>query len=528
MPSPSAVEVRDDDGERVPLPGVRRFEWPEPPAPARATLRRSPPPDSSGVVPGDSMIWYQWADDPRGGRRHEPRRTRALPRSTDLLATSRERPNVRLCFTFDPPQLKDAEDHPVRVWISAPRGRDAGIENSPMANPSAFRRLPDLIPGLPRFGTDLPAPPGVARLARPGAHRAGEWQQAWGGRRWGGIVVSARGYPEIRVLQVAAHERWLGEDEVARVLLGALRRRHFWPHFTMSGRPALTDIQRDAIVHVAATTLLEQARHGGHTPAYPLWSSYLRLLTKPAFLEALAEVPPSQQGIDFEPDQPEDHSEGIGKQLALADAQLHGGATADPFTTAAELDIGAFRVRRVAAALAGGWRAWDGLLDADRRAYEHEALRRLRPRSEWSPRTVREIALELAQTDGYDSLSLLLPQEREEYEDRAADEFARRNRLREMRTVIRVALDGAGVTRSRRAVEQFVARHANDTEDRLRIAARIYLERRGALPEPASGRRGTTLADPSSGLTHHAPGDGGRRAGEGRSPGDRAPHSGPL
>jgi hypothetical protein len=418
----------------------------------------------------------------------------SLPQSTDLLATHQTNRRWRLCFTIGPPQPHGPSGRPVPIWVAGRRDTDADVKAVLAAGPAAFRPVRALVPGLAMFETDLPAPPVLARLSRPGRHRAQCWQTARGAPRWSAIVVSARGYPDLRVLQVALHERWLAEDDAARAMTGALQRTHFWGG--SSGGQALTAPQREfldaVLIAAAALALTEQARNGRHTPTYPLWRPYLRLLVKKELVElwALGKGPGGdQESAGSESDSDEAADVVSRAEQTMADAQLHGGPTTDAFIKPPEPEIPDSSIRRTAAALAGGWHEFNRLPGEERRTHEHYALGKLEERSRWNPRTLRDAARQLARADGHESLSVLSSQEREVYEDWAVRELQRRRDLRELRQAMLSALDSGGVMISRRAVEQFVARHADDSAEQRRAAVRAYLAQRGIRLIAAVGRR---------------------------------------
>jgi hypothetical protein len=419
--------VRDGAGEEVPWEDAEQFFV------GRAGLWRLPA-DASGVVPG---LWNKWADGPR--RRAHP--GGHYPFNTDLGVSSLANPRISLLLSTGPPT-----DPRARMWIG--RSRDGAIE-SPFGSDGTlgphFQQVPSIVDGLPRYKTDLPAPASLDRLARPGRHRAQSWQAAWGGQRWGGIVISARGYPDVRILQVAIHERWVAEDEVRRVLAESLRKTRFWG-WSPESRAVIAAEDADALILSATDQLVEQVKRGYHVPAYPIGRSYLRLLIRKD-LAALANgssrtrFPLSLDELgDAEGDQQGDR--------ATRPRGLPG-----PGTTS--------------------------MLDGSR-ADPPEA-------SPWSDRHLRRVTAQLAQKDGYRSLTLLTSEERRGYEAGAIEELSERHRLRVMRESIGNLLVERGVTVTREAIRQFVALHKGETPEELMRSASRYLERprrRSAKPSP--------------------------------------------
>ncbi|MGD0862058.1 MAG: hypothetical protein ABSA21_04790 [Candidatus Limnocylindrales bacterium] len=419
MPGMFAVTVLDDAGKEVPWEGAEQFVH------GRGVFWRLPP-DASGVLPG---LWNKWADGPR--RRAHP--GGRYPYNTDLLATCKADPRISLLFAIGPPSVRGAQ-----IWTQSSCGLDLGVE-SPFGPDGkiepAFRQVPSSIPGLPRYETDLPAPPSLDRLARPGRHRAASWQGAWGGRVWGAIVVSARGYPDLRVLQVALHENWTTEGDVRRAIAESLARTRFWGS-SADGHAMICRDDADALILSAVDQLIRQVKRGHHTPAYPIGRSYLRLLIRKD-LAALADRSADAQSslpLD-EPGNEEDDQEG--------DRHLgHGGPLRSGTTS---------------------------LLDG-RPANQPET-------SPWSDRNLRRVTARLAQNDGHPSLTLLTPEERRGYENRAIDELRERHRLGEMREAIRELLDKRGVTLTPEAIQQFVARHRGEASDELNRSVWAYLAR---------------------------------------------------
>jgi hypothetical protein len=424
MPGMFAVTVRDDAGKDIPWEGAEQFVY------GRAGFWRLPA-DASGVVAG---LWYKWADPPR--RRARP--GRRYPFNTDLLATRKTDERIGLLFSVGPPTARGAQ-----IWIAGSRD---GAGESPFGPAGTigpdFRQVPSIIPGLPRYETDLPAPASLDRLARPGRHRAQSWQAAWGGRTWGGIVVSARGYPDLRVLQVAIHKRWVSEDEAARVLAESLRRTRFWG-WSSGDRVVIGADDAEAVILSATDQLIEQAKRGHHTPAYPIGRSYLRLLTRKD-MAALADRSSGRQ-----PSLPSD-------ALGDKEADLQGDR----------------RRRHRGLPVPGTTRLLDGTL-ADKPAA-----------SPWSERHLRRVTARLAQEAGYPSLTLLTLEERRGYEARAIEELRERDRPRELRQSIRELLAQRGVTLTPEAIQQFVARHRDEPPAELMRSVSRYLER----PRRRSGK----------------------------------------
>jgi hypothetical protein len=429
LPDRYAGQVCDDAGDPVPLDGAV-FRWV-----GRAGLWFLPPPDASGVQPG---VWYEWSDVGTPLTRSQRRPGGRYPRSTALLARYRADPQVALFFTLGPPTRRG-----VQFWIGMPRGWDAGVA-SPFGSDGslgpAFRRAPSVIAGVDHYVTDRPAPPEVDALSRPGAHRARQWEHAHGGRIWGGIVVSVRGYPEVRVLQVAVHEGWIGSEEAYPALQAALGRRRLWARIAPG--------EEDALINAATIVLITQAEAGQHTPSYPIGRPYLRRL--------------------------------VHKELAIADRSAAAADLADGSSDEWPSN-------------AGSHGPVDARVGLDGEPFDQPAT------SPWSDRQVRRMTARLAQEAGYPSLTLLTREARRRYEDQATTLLRKRQRLRELRSAIRTALAKAGVPRSRRAVELFVAQHAHDTEDELWAAVRAYLEQRGVGlgpparaigPRPAGARGG--------------------------------------
>jgi len=331
------------------------------------------------------------------------------------------------------------------MWIG--RSRDGAIE-SPFGPDGTlgphFRQVPSIIDGLPRYETDLPAPASLDRLARPGPHRAQSWEAAWGGQRWGGIVISARGYPDVRVLLVALHERWIAEDEVRRVLAESLRRTRFWG-WSPGNRAVIATDDADALILSAADQLIKQVKRGNHVPSYPIWQSYLRLLIRKD-LAALA-----------------DRSSGARSPLSLDELGD------------AEDDLGGDRATRHRGLPRPGTTSMLDGTPADR----PEA-------SPWSQRHLRRMTASLAQRDGHPSLTLLTPEERRGYEARAIEELGERHRLRELRQSINDLLARRGVTLTPEAIQQFVARHVDEPPAELMRSVSRYLERpRGRPGKPS-------------------------------------------
>ncbi len=58
-----------------------------------------------------------------------------------------------------------------------------------------------------------------------------------------------------------------------------LRRTHFWP-WSSRGRVVVAPDDEDDLITSATVQLIEQARQGGHTPAYPVGLAYLRRLVR--------------------------------------------------------------------------------------------------------------------------------------------------------------------------------------------------------------------------------------------------------
>jgi hypothetical protein len=216
MPDRYAGHALDDAGREIPLDGAE-FRWV-----GFGGFWFLPPPDASGVQPG---VWWEWADawEPLTQSRQHP--GGRYPRSTGLKVTYRADPRVVLFFTLGPPTRRG-----VKSWIGMSRGWDGGVV-SPFGPDGqvgpAFRRAPSVISGVDHFVTDQPAPPEFDALSRPGAHRALQWERAYGGRTWGGISVGVRGYPDLRILQVALHEGWITRTAAYRGLRDGLRRTPF-------------------------------------------------------------------------------------------------------------------------------------------------------------------------------------------------------------------------------------------------------------------------------------------------------------
>ena len=354
MPDRYAGPVVDDAGCRVPIDGAefRRV--------GRAGFWFLRPPDASGVQAGGvDDVWYQWTDAWEVLTRSRRRPGGRYPRSTVLLALSRADPQIALTFTLGSPARRG-----VQSWIAMPRGWDGGVP-SPFGPDGqlgpAFRRAPGVIAGVDHYVTDLPAPPEVDALSRPGAHRAAQWERAHGGRQWGGITVSVRGYPDLRVLQVALHERWISDEEAYPALQAALRRTHFWPRIAPG--------EEDALIDAATLALIEQVKTGQHTPSYPIGKPYLRLLTKKDLAVA-------------------DHSRGARPPLArrALDEEDAGTLEADPGSDR--------NLRRVASALAAaaGYPSLTLLTPSERRDYETQAMNILHARRRL--RTLRQLLRE--------------------------------------------------------------------------------------------------------------------------------------
>ncbi len=95
-----------------------------------------------------------------------------------------------------------------------------------------------------------------------------------------------------------------------------------------------------------------------------------------------------------------------------------------------------------------------------------------------SERSLRREAKALAEADGFDGLWDLEPEEREGYRNAAVTKLAARQRLRDERRLLAEVLAEAGVVRSQRAIEQFVARHRAETPEELRRSVARYLDGR--------------------------------------------------
>lgn len=409
--------VRNRDGNEVPWENAEQF------VSGRGVLWRLPA-DASGVVPG---LWNKWADGPR--RRAHP--GGHYPFNTDLGVSSLANPRISLLLSTGPPT-----DRRARMWIG--KGRDGAIE-SPFGSDGTlgphFQQVPSIVDGLPRYKTDLPAPASLDRLARPGRHRAQSWQAAWGGRRWDAIVISARGYPDVRVLQVALHERWITEDEVRPVLEESLRKTRFWG-WTPGNRAVIATDDADALILSATDQLIEQVNRGQHTPAYPIGRSYLRLLMRKD-LVALVDRSPGARSPSSSDEQGRDEDDFNGSRPP----RHHG--LPRPGTTS--------------------------LLDG--------TLADQREKSPWSERHLRRVTARLAQKDGHPSLTLLTPEERRRYEACAIEELRERNRLRVLRQAIRELLAERGVTLTPEAVQQFVVLHLHESPGELMRSVSRYLER---------------------------------------------------
>ena len=409
------------DGNDVPWEGAEHFFV------GRAGLWRLPA-DASGVVAG---LWNKWTDGPRrsahpGGR---------YPYNTDLLVTSSTDGRMSLLFSTGPPTTRGAQ-----IWIGG--SRDGAIE-SPFGPDGkigpAFRRVPSLIEGLPRYETDLPAPASLDRLARPGAHRARSWQAAWGGQRGGGIVVSARGYPDVRVLQVALHERWIAEEEIRCVLAQALKRTHFW-RWSSANQAVIGPDDSDALILSATDQLIRQVKRGHHVPAYPIWRSYLRLLIRKDLAALTDRSSPAQPPLSL--DELSDEEDDLGGDRP----PRHRGLPRPASTS---------------------------MLDGTPAA---------RPEaSPWSERHLRRVTAGWARKDGHLGLTLLAPGERQRYEARAIKELRERRRLRELRRSIRELLVNGGITRTPEAVQQFVARHGGEPPEELMQSVSNYLRQEAAF-----------------------------------------------
>jgi hypothetical protein len=244
---------------------------------------------------------------------------------------------------------------------------------------------------------------------------------------------------------VAIHKRWVSEDEAARVLAESLRRTRFWG-WSSGDRVVIGADDAEAVILSATDQLIEQAKRGHHTPAYPIGRSYLRLLTRKD-MAALADRSSGRQ-----PSLPSD---------ALGDK---------------EADLQGDRPRRHRGLPAPGTTS---LLDGTP-ANQPEA-------SPWSERHLRRVTARLAQKDGHPSLTLLTREERHGYEARAIEELRERHRPRELRQSIREVLAQGGVTLTPEAIQQFVARHRDEPPAELMRSVSRYLERprrRSGKPSP--------------------------------------------
>ena len=228
-PGPLAVEVRDTAGRPALWEEVQEVQL------GRARAYQVPPPDVSGVLLGDQ---HRWADA-------EPMNSRpggTYPGSTDLLARHRRRPEVGLVFSMQRPVTKG-----VTTWIG---------------------------PGDPE------APGKVARsFSYRGKHRAAAHQQLYGGRLWDAVAVAARGFPQLRAVQVGVAQGWISKDEGLYALESELRLLRFWMSKADNRRFIDPDDVQE-IVSTVADQLVRQAVRGSHTPAYPVGRSYLRLLAR--------------------------------------------------------------------------------------------------------------------------------------------------------------------------------------------------------------------------------------------------------
>lgn len=314
------------------------------------------PADASGVVPG---VWYQWEGD------------------RELVATHTDDARIRILFTLTPKPIPG-------VWFSWIGDRRVA-------------------PGL---------------LRRPGRHRAEAWQRVLGTARWGAIVISADGYPELRALQVGRAQGWLTDTETLTALQAALFQRRL-----AAGRP-----DQSTLIYLAASQLLIDARNRRHTPAYPLRRTYLYRIIRKEYRSPTL-VPLTQRGDEDEPEQ------------AVVDGE-------------GSAEVSARRFPRT-------------LVASDQQSSRSE-------------RSVRRLAMELARADGHDGLSSLYPQERETYRTRAIKELDRRRRLSDLRRLIRRQLAEAGVSRTTRAIELFVARHKDEPPEQFWDSVTRYLKRRGA------------------------------------------------
>lgn len=315
------------------------------------------PADASGVVPG---VWYQWEGD------------------RELIATRTDDARIRILFTLTPKPIPG-------VWFSW-------------------------------IGDQRVAP---SLLRRPGRHRAEAWQRVWGMARWGAIVISADGYPELRALQVGRAQGWLTDEEALAALQAALLQRGL-----AAGHP-----DQPVLIHLAASELLLDAAAQRHTPAYPMRPIYLRRIIRKEYRSPTL-VPSSQ---------PDDEDERDEKEIVDNEGS--------PCVSA-------------------------------RSALSTPRASEQRPgRSE---RSVRRRAMELARGDGHDGLSSLYLQERETYRTRAIEELDHRSRLSDLRQLMRTQFADARVNRTTRAIELFVAQHKNEPLDQLHSSVARYLERRGA------------------------------------------------
>lgn len=424
LPDRYAGQVLDGAGRQVPLDGAE-FRWV-----GSAGFWTLPPSDGAGVPAG---VWYAWTDAWEALTRSRRRPGGRYPRSTALLARYRGDPRVALLFSLGPPTHRG-----VQSWIGMSRGWDAGVP-APFGpdgrSDPAFRPAPSIIPGVDHFLTERPAPPEIDGLSRPGAHRASQWERAYGGRLWGGILVSVRGYPDVRVLQVAIAERWLDRAEAYLPLQQALRRTHFWP-WSSAGRVVVAPDEENDLIGSATDQLLDQAVQGQHTPAFPLGSRYLRGLTR----KVLTTLP--DRSRHARPALPLDEAGDAEDGLAEAQPPRHHGQPR-PGTT----------------------RLLDGTI-ADQPAA-----------SPWSDRQLRRVTAQLARQDGLPSLTLLKPKERRAYEAHAVQLMRDRQQLHDLRKEIRETLAARDATVTRRAVELFVQSHRHQPPGELERAVRAYLDK---------------------------------------------------